>query len=445
MHRPIRAIGALAGLAALIGIVVRRWSDFYPKPKTGLLGYFVSVRLLLVVAVGGVFLHCPPGRRDRRGGRRLDRASGILLLLVMAEPLVKTLLSTTKVVVRNLPGVPPVPKAPVLARAGSPPATCWPSSSRAAAGRGRRCRAGPCWCRPWPRVPLTLLTIRHALRATAASKRIERDTPAALRAYAPAFVVYYATVQGARYQLGMWLPYLERLNKPYVVITRNPATVAEIARLTKAPILVPRTDKKMSDHLDSMVVPSMKAAFYVQGSAANSTFQRYPMTHVWLNHGDSDKQANYHPAARHVQQAVRVRTAGRRPLRRPRHRGAARAVRDRRSAADRVDHGPRRAAAARHPAHHPLRADLEGRSAEHQLQLVAERSDHDQGRAGAGIDGDLPTPSAELQRPYGCGPDQGHPRAAGRGPHGQRAAARVGQEGGEGVGRRRPASTPPTP
>ena len=38
-------------------------------------------------------------------------ALGILLLLVMAEPLVKTLLGTTKIVVRNLPGVPPVPKA----------------------------------------------------------------------------------------------------------------------------------------------------------------------------------------------------------------------------------------------------------------------------------------------------------------------------------------------
>jgi hypothetical protein len=144
-------------------------------------------------------------------------------------------------------------------------------------------------------VPLSVITIGYALRATAASQRIQRDTPAALRAYAPAFVVYYATTAGVRYQLGMWLPYLERLNKPYVVITRNPATVPEIAKLTKAPILVPRTDKKMSDHLDSMVVPSMKAAFYVQGSAANATFQRYRMTHVWLNHGDSDKQANYHP------------------------------------------------------------------------------------------------------------------------------------------------------
>jgi CDP-glycerol glycerophosphotransferase (TagB/SpsB family) len=103
-------------------------------------------------------------------------------------------------------------------------------------------------------------------------------------------------VQGVRYQMGMWLPYLERLGQPFIVITRNAATVPEIAELTSAPILVPRTDRGMSGHLDSMVVDSLRAAFYVQGSPANSTFQRYAhLTHVWLNHGDSDKQANYHP------------------------------------------------------------------------------------------------------------------------------------------------------
>jgi len=288
----IRAIGALAGLAALIGIVVRRWSDFYPGPKTGLLGYFVSVRLLLLVAVGGAFLH------HRSEARSLEvalawTALGILLLLVMAEPLVKTLLGTTKVVVRNLPGVPPVPKAPF-----SPGWIAAANVIAVVVGALLVAVGLPGWLLLVPALatlPLTMLTIRHAVRATAASQRIQRDTPTALRKYAPAFVVYYATTVGVRYQLGMWLPYLERLNKPYVVITRNPATVPEIAKLTKAPILVPRTDKKMSDHLDSMVVPSMKAAFYVQGSAANATFQRYPMTHVWLNHGDSDKQANYHP------------------------------------------------------------------------------------------------------------------------------------------------------
>ena len=288
----LRAIGVLAGLAALIGILVRRWSDFYPKPKTGLLGYFVSVRLLLVVAVGGAFLHRRPDAAPAEVGLAWI-ALGLLLLLVMAEPLVKTLLGTTKVIVRNLPGVPPVPKAPFSPGwvAAANVIAIVVSALVVAVGL-------PGWLLLVPALatlPLSALAVRHALRATGASKRIERDTPAALRKYAPAFVVYYAATVGVRYQLGMWLPYLDRLNKPYVVITRNPATVGEIAKLTKAPILVPRTDKKMSDHLDSMVVPSMKAAFYVQGSPANSTFQRYKMTHVWLNHGDSDKQANYHP------------------------------------------------------------------------------------------------------------------------------------------------------
>jgi hypothetical protein len=288
----IRVVGALAGLGALIAILVRRWSDFYPKPKTGLLGYFVSVRLLLVIAVGGAFLHRRPDATAFEIALAWT-AIGVLLLVVMSEPLVKTLLGTTKIVVRNLPGVPPVPKAPLS------PGWVVTGNVIAIMVSAVLVAVGlPGWLLLLPAlatVPLSVITIGYALRATAASQRIQRDTPAALRAYAPAFVVYYATTAGVRYQLGMWLPYLERLNKPYVVITRNPATVPEIAKLTKAPILVPRTDKKMSDHLDSMVVPSMKAAFYVQGSAANATFQRYRMTHVWLNHGDSDKQANYHP------------------------------------------------------------------------------------------------------------------------------------------------------
>ena len=286
------SIGALAGLAALIGILARRWSDFFPKPKTGLLGYFVSVRLLLVVSIGGAYLH----RRATAGPVESGLtwlALGVLLLLVMAEPLVKTVLGSTKIIVRNLPGVQPVPKAPF-----SPG---WITAGNVLAivvSALLAAFAAPGWLLLVPALvtaPLSLSAVRYGLRADAASRRIERDTPAALRKYQPAFVVYYAATTGVRYQLGMWLPYLDRLHKPYVVITRNPATVAEIAKLTKAPILVPRTDKKMSDHLDSMVVPSMKAAFYVQGSPANSTFQRYPMTHVWLNHGDSDKQANYNP------------------------------------------------------------------------------------------------------------------------------------------------------
>ena len=119
-----------------------------------------------------------------------------------------------------------------------------------------------------------------------------------MAAYKPAFVVYYGGEHGARYQLGMWLPYLERLDKPFVVITREASTVPTITALTRAPVVVPRTNSALGN-LDALVVRSMKAAFYVQGSRANLSFQRHRrLTHVWLNHGDSDKAANF--SARHA-------------------------------------------------------------------------------------------------------------------------------------------------
>ena len=422
----VRALGALAGLASLIGILVRRWSDFYPKPKTGLLGYFVSVRLLLVVAVGGIFLARPPRTPARRGGRRLGRRRDPVAAgdgRAPGQDAAEHHQDRRPQPARGAAGA----EGAVLPRLDHAPATCWPSSSRPCWPRSLP-RAGPCSVPALATVPLTLLTVRHALRATGASKRIERDTPAALRAYAPAFVVYYAATQGARYQLGMWLPYLERLDKPYVVITRNPATVGEIAAMTKKPILVPRTDKKMSDHLDSMVVPSMKAAFYVQGSPANSTFQRYPMTHVWLNHGDSDKQANYHP--RHATYS-KLFVSG--------QQGADR------YAAHGIEVPPGRFEIVGRPQIESIKVRDEPlppgtpRTVLYAPTWQGGRPSTNYSSLPNGlamIKAMLERGSTVVFRPHpisyndrdGRGPDQGHPRAAGRGPDGERAPARVGQD-----------------
>ena len=208
---------------------------------------------------------------------------------------------------------------------------------------------------------------------------------------------------------------------------------------------MPRTDKKMSDHLDSMVVPSMKAAFYVQGSAANATFQRYPMTHVWLNHGDSDKQANYHP--RHATY-TKLFVSGQQGVDR--------------YAAHGIDVPPGRFAIVGRPQIESimvrdeplppgtprtdlLRADLEGWPAEHQLQLAAQRLTM--------IKAVLERGSTVIFRPhplsYNDQSDAARIKAIhellAADSHGQRPAARLGQAGGEGRGTCRPASTPPTP
>ena len=48
--------------------------------------------------------------------------------------------------------------------------------------------------------------------------------------------------------------------------------------------------------LDSLVVPSLKAAFYVNASSGNGSLVRFQhLTHIYLGHGDSDKPPSYNP------------------------------------------------------------------------------------------------------------------------------------------------------
>jgi hypothetical protein len=287
-------LGVLAALASLAAVGWRRRKAFRLLGRrtggegAGLLGAFVSVRAVLFFALGAGYLLRRP---DERGW--VWAAVALAVLLVLSEPPTKALLDTPKQVVVNLPGVRSVPEPPF-----DPGWLTALTLADLALGAVLAAVAAPGWVLfvfvALNVVPAALIVL-HAVRANRSSRQAVRQLPAALEALAPRFVVYYAAVQGARYQLGMWLPYLERLNRPYVVITRNPETVPVIRTLTSAPILVPLAGR-VSESLDAMVVGSLKAAFYVQGSPANSTMQRYrQLTHVWLNHGDSDKQANFHP------------------------------------------------------------------------------------------------------------------------------------------------------
>jgi hypothetical protein len=91
----------------------------------------------------------------------------------------------------------------------------------------------------------------------------------------------------------MWLPYLERLGRPYVVLTRDRAALKQLSRITDAPVIARHTWRE----LDDVLVPSLRAAFYVNSVAANADFVTYrQLTHVYLGHGESDKALSCHPA-----------------------------------------------------------------------------------------------------------------------------------------------------
>ena len=104
--------------------------------------------------------------------------------------------------------------------------------------------------------------------------------------------MYFAAQTGAKYQLGMWMPYFESLGKRFIVVTRFERSNAQIAEITRAPIVLCRTLESLEDTL----VPSVRAAFYVNNGLKNTHYvERRELTHVWLNHGDSEKPACFNP------------------------------------------------------------------------------------------------------------------------------------------------------
>jgi hypothetical protein len=59
---------------------------------------------------------------------------------------------------------------------------------------------------------------------------------------------------------------------------------------------VPVVEARGIGDLDALVVPSLKAAFYVNASSGNGALVRFQhLTHIYLGHGDSDKPPSYNP------------------------------------------------------------------------------------------------------------------------------------------------------
>jgi CDP-glycerol glycerophosphotransferase (TagB/SpsB family) len=124
------------------------------------------------------------------------------------------------------------------------------------------------------------------------ARRLRRLVPRAVAAYAPDFVVYTSRPDDASYQVMMWLPYLQRAGLHFIIVARNAVPAAALAELTDVPVVEARG---IAD-LDALVVPSLKAAFYVNASSGNGALVRFQhLTHIYLGHGDSDKPPSYNP------------------------------------------------------------------------------------------------------------------------------------------------------
>ncbi|XBH21991.1 CDP-glycerol glycerophosphotransferase family protein [Jonesiaceae bacterium BS-20] len=115
----------------------------------------------------------------------------------------------------------------------------------------------------------------------------------ALSEYQPKFILHWDAPANTTYQITMWLPYLERVGVPFVVLVRNRINFDEVRHLTSRPVIL----RKSITSLDDVIVDSLKTILYVNTATVNNHLVRYThLTHIQLNHGESDKAASYNPA-----------------------------------------------------------------------------------------------------------------------------------------------------
>jgi hypothetical protein len=113
----------------------------------------------------------------------------------------------------------------------------------------------------------------------------------AVRALRPEVAVYFSGSASSIYQVTMWLPVLEQLERRPVIILRERANLHTLGETTLPVVCLPRATTLMDFRL-----PTVRVALYVANVGKNLHFLREPrMKHVFIGHGESDKIASINP------------------------------------------------------------------------------------------------------------------------------------------------------
>ena len=250
------------------------------------IGGYTNARALVVLASLAVHV---------RVGAQVWEAVVLLILaiFVLAERGVRKPVTSSAPVAVNVPGVSiPLPSVPL----GT--AVFWANTIAVFVALA----LSPLQIALWPvalvliaALVLFILVITQIARYRTARARFEENISLIVEQLAPKFAFHWQAPGGTAYQAGMWLPYLDRIGEPYIVLARTAVNVRELAKITDRPIIL-RT--ALTD-LDAILCPSLTTVFYCNTATRNSHMVRFPeLTHIQLNHGDSDKIASASPVFR---------------------------------------------------------------------------------------------------------------------------------------------------
>ncbi|APX34780.1 glycosyl transferase [Brachybacterium sp. P6-10-X1] len=142
---------------------------------------------------------------------------------------------------------------------------------------------------------MSLIALADCVGRIRERRRFQTRLPETLEAMEPGFYVYWHAPPRSAFQVTMWLPHLERLGVPFVLVARTVPNFRQLANATEHPVLLRRS---LTD-LDDLIVPSARGVFYVNNAMRNNHMVRYAgLTHIQLLHGESDKASSATPVIR---------------------------------------------------------------------------------------------------------------------------------------------------
>jgi CDP-Glycerol:Poly(glycerophosphate) glycerophosphotransferase len=108
-----------------------------------------------------------------------------------------------------------------------------------------------------------------------------------LRAYRPVLAMPYNGDFG--FHLGLWSPYLQRIQQPFIVVTTDAHSFKRVCEMYTMPVIYAPTGEPRA--IRAMLPKTVRAALYVYNGGNDEFLKVRRMIHVWLHHGDSDKEA----------------------------------------------------------------------------------------------------------------------------------------------------------
>jgi len=280
-------VTAVLGLVAIALMLLTLRTERSEDPDERLVGRFLAARLVLLAAVGAA----GTGSDVRWPFWVLLAVTG---LVVIGERVPRGLARYAVPYAANVPGLrarnsPRMPSGPLLVL------------TVAAVVAGHLAVTTSRWFVPVLGALAVLALVWwialsvDAVTRIRARQRFSRRLPKVLAGIAPTFVLHWDAPPGTAYQIGMWLPELERIGEPYFVLVRTPRCFAEASAMTDRPVIL----RRRLEDVDACIVPSLRAAFYVNNAIKNAHVARFSnLTHVQLNHGDSDKTPSFNPVFR---------------------------------------------------------------------------------------------------------------------------------------------------